>query len=129
MKPGEIVPARALLLERLYSRSRADLMSRSGLHPAIAFVEMVQQERARQDEKWGEANYAISLDVACTVLAEEFGEFAQAVNDLRLGVAKDDTQVVVELVQTAAVAQSIYEQVVCRLRQESRDGKCRSSDG
>lgn len=61
----------------------------------------VADERARQDEKWGEQNH----DDCCwaTILGEEFGEACQASLHIRFGSATVEL-LRDELVQVAAVA-------------------------
>jgi hypothetical protein len=91
------------------------------LSATVAFLEMVQQERVRQDEKWGVQDWPIS--VWCTILAEEFGEFAREVGEIDCGREGNLERAVKELVETVAVAQSIYEQYLYKRLVEKRGGK------
>ena len=96
---------------------------------AQPFVAKVQQERKRQDEKWGIQKH--TLDAWCGILAEEFGSFAKAVNELRMSLERTQgidlpldsrfERVIEELVHTSAVAQVIYEQwILPTLKKEQR---------
>ena len=58
----------------------------------------VAQERYYQDDKWGKQNH--SPEKWIVILAEEFGEVAQAVN---LG---NNTRVTTELIQITAVIEA-----------------------
>ena len=99
---------RALLLERLAGQAKAALLARRGLPSSAEFVELVQLERKHQDEKWGKQDRSLAMWV--TILAEEFGEFAQAACDLEDGRATDVEHAIHELASVGAVAQSIFEQ-------------------
>jgi hypothetical protein len=84
---------------------------------------MIESERRKQDEKWGEQNHSIEWWVA--ILGEEYGEFCQCVNewaiknnkwstdkDIMKHLKKDEATtdaMVKELVQTAAVAVNAIE--------------------
>lgn len=77
-----------------------------------AFID-IQDERNRQDEKWGEQNHA--LPIWHLVLAEEVGEVAEAILEARIAGdysrerhIKDIRQ---ELVQVAAVAVAAIEYI------------------
>jgi len=87
---------------------------------ALKFIDMVQQERERQDKKWGEQTHSLTGWFA--ILGEEFGEFAKEVVELdcyRSPIAsREDT--IKELVEVAAVAQCIYEQYFVRDPNESK---------
>ena len=122
-KPGERIPTRAELLVAVAHSVRCSLTNRSRLSGAAEFVEMVQRERARQDEKWGLQN-DLNLDRRCTILTEELGEFAKEVNEIQCDRKFNLTGAIVELVQVAAVAQSIYEQYFYS-RVEQSDGRGR----
>lgn len=70
------------------------------------FRELVLFERKRQDKKWGSPTdrmLDISLDKWNTILTEEFGEFAKEVNE------HNDFKAIIELAETAAVCQCIFE--------------------
>lgn len=66
----------------------------------------VDEERRRQDEKWGEQNH--DPFVWLGVLSEEVGEFAQAALHARFG-GPADIGLVNEAIQVAAVALAIVE--------------------
>jgi NTP pyrophosphatase (non-canonical NTP hydrolase) len=68
----------------------------------------VQDERDRQDDKWGEQNH--DPITWCAILTEEVGELAQAALQTRFGGAHGGLDLVrKEAVQVAAVAQAIVE--------------------
>lgn len=69
-----------------------------------AALERIVQERARQDEKWGEQNH--EPVVWSAILTEECGEVARA------ALEKDGAAYVKELVQVAAVAVAAIESIV-----------------
>lgn len=62
----------------------------------IVWIELIQDERARQDAKWG-ADQHHDPHLWTTILAEEFGEVARAV------LEHDAAGLRAELVQVAAV--------------------------
>lgn len=64
----------------------------------------VRDERNRQIEKWGNEFYGRSDSFWLTILAEEFGEIANAILE-----RKPDRDIVEEIVQTAAVCFSWLE--------------------
>ncbi len=66
------------------------------------FLRLVIMERIRQGAKWGEQTHSGHTWVS--VLAEEVGEAAQAINDNDIPQAMD------ELVQVAAVCCAMWEQ-------------------
>ena len=66
------------------------------------FLRLVSMERIRQNVKWGEQTHSGHTWVS--VLAEEVGEAAQAINDNDIPQAMD------ELVQVAAVCCAMWEQ-------------------
>lgn len=70
---------------------------------------MLQVERSRQEEKWGEQNHHPIEWLA--ILAEEFGETARAVNQTcwPKGAGHDIGDVEKELIHTAAVCQAMWE--------------------
>ena len=72
----------------------------------MTFDELVQQERDRQDIKWGEQNHGAFI--WCAVLGEEFGEFQQACLQNNFGGPHKD-EMLLELVQVSAVCKAIYE--------------------
>jgi NTP pyrophosphatase (non-canonical NTP hydrolase) len=72
----------------------------------------VLMERIQQNEKWG--NQRHSLGVWLAILGEEFGEVCQASQSyLNLVSAKktDANDLYIELIQVAAVASAIAEQI------------------
>lgn len=84
-------------------------MNMSHLPADVEFVELVQLERKRQDEKWGIREH-LPLYHWLAILAEEFGEFSKEVCELGSKEEGDIPRAIMELVHTAAVAQVIYEQ-------------------
>lgn len=69
------------------------------------FAELVEQERKRQDEKWGKN--IVPLDRMLVVLGEEFGEACRGALELAKPGGFENLQD--ELVQVGAVASKIYE--------------------
>lgn len=65
------------------------------------YISKIQDERLKQDQKWGEQNHSAERWVS--ILAEEFGEMAREVNDQNLDPYET------ELIQTAAVALAMLE--------------------
>ncbi len=75
---------------------------------AMSVYDEVRAERARQDATWGDQVH--SPFVYATVLAEECGEVARAVHDIRFaGGTREDLRA--ELIQVAAVAVQIVERM------------------
>lgn len=72
------------------------------------WADEIRAERDRQDARWGAQNH--SSFVYAAVLAEECGEVARAVHDIRFGQGTK-TQLRVELIQVAAVAVQIVERI------------------
>lgn len=73
----------------------------------------VNKERDRQDELWGLQRHEYSKWLA--ILAEEFGEVAQAINGINFpkdAKQTDADNLYEELIQVAAVAVAIAEQVL-----------------
>lgn len=71
-------------------------------------VAEIQAERTRQDEKWGVQNHTLEWWVA--ILAEECGEFAEAVLQTHFGGPKGGLpNVRKEASHCAAVAQAVIE--------------------
>lgn len=68
------------------------------------FIALVQTERERQAEKWGEP--ARHPHTWITILSEELGEVSRAV------LHGNKENLIEELVQVAAVAEAFFEQVV-----------------
>lgn len=82
-------------------------------------IKDVQDERKRQDEKWGEQNHDPFFYL--TILMEEVGETAEAALDLHHEESDINlTHLRLEAIQTAAVAQAIVE---CLDRDTWRWGK------
>lgn len=73
-------------------------------------LELVREERRRQDEKWGYPQKRTPFEWI-SILTEEVGELAQATNDAFTGGkwTGDPDRVRAEAVQVAAVAVSILE--------------------
>ena len=72
-------------------------------------LEEVRQERIRQDDKWGPVPRSHSPERWLTILAEEFGEFAHDVCDHNFEEGKYRENMREELIQIAAVAVVIAE--------------------
>lgn len=71
----------------------------------------IHQERSRQDYKWGEQVH--DYPTWLTILVEEVGEVAQAMqSDKGWGKSTDADNLYKELIQVAAVATAIAEQVM-----------------
>lgn len=56
-----------------------DLIDPAEINTRHEALQLVNQERNRQDEKWGEQNHAPQYWTG--ILGEEFGEYCQAVNE------------------------------------------------
>ncbi|TXH19720.1 MAG: hypothetical protein E6R03_00125 [Hyphomicrobiaceae bacterium] len=74
-----------------------------------AAVELIQDERRRQDDKWGTQANAIS--VWLTVLMEEVGELSEAALHAQFG-GPAANNVRMEATQVAAVAQALLQAVL-----------------
>jgi NTP pyrophosphatase (non-canonical NTP hydrolase) len=72
------------------------------------FDALVQEERRRQQKKWGDQSHH-DIFVWAAILGEEFGEFQEALLENKFGTDSIE-HVIEELVQVAAVCRSIYEQ-------------------
>ena len=71
----------------------------------------INDERNRQDYKWGEQRH--DYPTWLTILGEEFGEVAQAMQAQKgWGKQTDSSDLYKELIQVAAVATAIAEQVL-----------------
>ena len=71
-------------------------------------INAVEQERVRQEQKWGEQNH--NPDLYLVVLMEEIGEFAQASLQTRFGGSHGGQENMrIEAVHVAAVALAIVE--------------------
>ncbi len=71
---------------------------------AELFDILVQEERGRQDGRWGEQNHKPLLWLA--ILGEEYGELQKAVLKTTTG---ECFKVEMELIQVAAVAKAMFE--------------------
>lgn len=81
----------------------------------LAIVE-IQNERDRQDQKWGEQNHGMEWWLA--ILMEEVGELSQATLEKHFGGRHGtDEQIMSEAIQVAAVAQATVE---CLIRKNGR---------
>lgn len=69
-------------------------------------VQAVRDERVRQEARWGEQNH--EMEVWLSILTEEVGELARAMNERRF-TAAGDAAIRIEAVQVAAVAVQIVE--------------------
>ena len=74
----------------------------------VRWIKAILAERERQDKKWGYPQENTYCEWA-SILSEEAGELAQALNELNFGRGSQ-VQMETEAVQTAAVALSILEQ-------------------
>jgi NTP pyrophosphatase (non-canonical NTP hydrolase) len=90
------------------------------LEQLLTIVNMnVLEERLRQNEKWGLQRH--SLGVWLAILGEEFGEVCQASQSyLNIVSAKetDADDLYMELIQVAAVASAIAEQILEEMENE-----------
>lgn len=68
------------------------------------FLTCVQDERKKQDKKWGEQEHGGHAWVS--ILTEEVGEVAKAINE------DDMVEALKELEQVAAVASAMWEQIM-----------------
>ena len=76
----------------------------------IAVADDVLEERTRQNIKWGKQNHPYTVWLA--ILMEEVGEVAQAMQEGSVHHKKSDAgNLYTELIQVAAVATAIAEQV------------------
>ena len=73
------------------------------------FNELVDKEREKQDEKWGEQNHNAFIWLA--ILGEEFGELQKAVLENYFSAYYDTSadQIERELIQVVAVAKAMWE--------------------
>ena len=71
-------------------------------------IQRVLKERTSQNEKWGYPQDNTPFEWL-SILTEEVGEFAEALNNALLGGDGDLGHAMVEAVQVAAVAVSIVE--------------------
>ena len=76
------------------------------MKPSSVYNE-IQDERKRQDEKWGEQNH--EPPDWLMILGEEVGEVNKAALETRFGNIKDWSEYRKELIQVAAVAVSMIE--------------------
>lgn len=72
-------------------------------------LEQVREERVRQDDKWGPVPRNLSPERWLAILAEEFGEFAHDVCDHKFEYGEYKENMRDELIQIAAVAVVIIE--------------------
>lgn len=72
-------------------------------------IKHVLDERKRQDEQWGEQDNELTFWMS--ILGEEFGEACQAVNNYKLNLTENTSAIQEELVQVAAVAIAILENI------------------
>lgn len=72
------------------------------------FDDLVSKERERQEVKWGEQNHQPAPWLS--ILMEEVGELASAVNCFEFGLEKQRVfELEKELIQVAAVAKAMWE--------------------
>ena len=77
-------------------------------------VNIILQERSRQDIKWGYPQYNTPFEWM-SILTEEVGELATAINDAHLGHTPNDKQlehIKVEASHVSAVAMSMIEHLM-----------------
>ena len=76
----------------------------------MSFEELVNLERQRQDDKWGEQNHSPFVWLA--ILGEEVGELQNAVLE-RIHLRNQNTKSISsELIQIAAVAKAMLESLI-----------------
>jgi len=74
-------------------------------------VSMLLRERLNQDEKWGKQRH--SMEKWLSILVEEVGEFAQAIQKDEIQSKKTDANnKLEEIIQVSAVAVAIAEQLI-----------------
>ncbi len=94
-------------------------------------LQLVNQERTRQDSKWGEQNHPPVFWTG--ILGEEFGELCQAVNETVFDNGPEERKkggvdnMMREACQVAAVAVSFME-CLMRASQREQDEGCRGCD-
>ena len=77
----------------------------------IDVVSMLLRERLNQDEKWGKQRH--SMEKWLTILVEEVGEFAQAIQKDEIQFKETDANnKLKEIIQVSAVAVAIAEQLI-----------------
>jgi len=69
------------------------------------FEELINDERVRQDEKWGEQNHHPAIWLA--ILTEELGELSTEI--LNRSLYSRMTEMQTELIQVAAVCKAMWE--------------------
>ena len=79
-----------------------------GLRTMCTFCELINQERDRQDSKWGKQRH--EWPTWSTILSEESGEVAKAALGIVYGGASIK-ELETELIQVAAVAKAIWEHI------------------
>lgn len=90
----------------------------------IAALQLVDNERNRQDAKWGEQNHVPERWAG--ILGEEYGEYCQAVNETVFDNGPEERRkggvdnMIKELSHVAAVAVGAIE---CLMRAEARKGE------
>ena len=88
----------------------------------IAALQLVDDERNRQDAKWGEQNHEPEIWVG--ILGEEYGEYCEAVNETVFNNGPEERRkggtgnMIKELTHVAAVAVGAIE---CLMRAEVRE--------
>lgn len=76
-----------------------------------AILKAIQEERGRQDDKWGLQRH--DMGTWLQILVEEVGEVAQAMQTAKgWGKQSDADDLLEELIHVAAVATAIAEQVL-----------------
>jgi NTP pyrophosphatase (non-canonical NTP hydrolase) len=83
-------------------------------------IEKVIAERDRQDAKWGFPQRNSPFEWV-SILTEEVGELAEAINNSLLGGDGDMTKAIEEAIQVSAVAMSIVEHIYPK-SEDHRDG-------
>ena len=71
-------------------------------------INMVLEERKRQDAKWGEQNH--SAYVWSSIIGEEYGEICQAINEFGFNPTPEtEGQIYIEAIQTMASCMAMIE--------------------
>lgn len=71
-------------------------------------INMVLEERKRQDAKWGEQNHTPCM--WSSIIGEEYGEMCQAINEFTFDPTPDtEEQIYTEAIQTMASCMAMLE--------------------
>jgi NTP pyrophosphatase (non-canonical NTP hydrolase) len=92
-----------------FTSEEVDEMLADVYGPRTTIYNADQEERARQEDKWGVQRHSWPIWIA--VLTEEIGEVSEAALHLHFGGVKTLEDLRVELVQSIAVAVAIVEHI------------------